>query len=77
MEAIELLWMSFTSVIDAIVKAFFSLLPVVEEISGIKDLMYAELLGVPAWVVSVGGAVLSVLIFIARKIIKSKTVFYI
>ena len=69
LETIQILWATITSIISAIFRAFLNLLPFVETINSLKDLIYAELIGVPVWVVSMIGLLFAV-VKICKLVIK-------
>ena len=52
----------------AMFKAFLSLLPIYEQISGLQDQIMAAALGVPVVVISVGGILFSIGKFVWRRI---------
>ena len=53
----------------AMLKAFLSLLPIYEQISGLQDQIMAAALGVPVVVISVGGILFSIGKFVWRRVI--------
>ena len=55
------------STIWAVLKAFLSLLPIYEQISGLQDQMMAAFLGVPVAVVSIGGTLFAIGKFVWRR----------
>lgn len=69
LETIQILWATITSIISAIFRVFLNLLPFVETINSLKDLIYAELIGVPVWVVSMIGLLFAV-VKICKLVIK-------
>ena len=52
----------------AMLKAFLSLLPIYEQISGLQDQIMAAALGIPVVVISVGGILFSIGKFVWRRI---------
>ena len=56
------------STIWAVLKAFLSLLPIFDQINGLQDQIVAAAFGVPAFVISIGGAFFAVGKFIWRRV---------
>lgn len=56
------------STIWAVLKAFLSLLPVFDQINGLQDQIVAATIGVPVFVVSIGGTLFAIGKFIWRRI---------
>ncbi len=56
------------STIWAILKAFLSLLPVFDQINGLQDQIVAAAIGVPVFVVSIGGTLFTIGKFIWRRV---------
>ena len=59
----------FVSCFKAVFQAFLSLLPIYNELSGIKDQIIASAFGVPVIIVSIAGTMLAVAKFAVKKLI--------
>ena len=55
------------STVWAVLKAFLSLLPIFDQINGLQDQIVAAALGVPVFVISIGGTLFAVGKFIWRR----------
>ena len=56
------------STILAVLNAFLSLLPIFDQINGLQDQIVAAAIGVPVFVVSIGGTLFTIAKFIWRRV---------
>ena len=56
------------SIMWAVLRAFLSLLPIFDQINGLQDQIVAAAIGVPVFVVSIGGTLFAIGKFIWRRI---------
>lgn len=56
------------STVWAVLKAILSLLPIFDQINGLQDQIVAAALGVPVFVISIGGALFAIRKFIWRRV---------
>lgn len=56
------------STVWAVLKAFLSLLPVFDQINGLQDQIVAAAIGVPVFVISIGGTLFAICKFIWRRV---------
>lgn len=52
----------------AVLNAFLSLLPIFDQINGLQDQIVAAAIGVPVFVVSIGGTLFTIAKFIWRRV---------
>lgn len=56
------------STIWAILKAFLSLLPIFDQVNGLQDQILAAAIGVPVFIISIGGTLFAIGKFIWRRV---------